>query len=176
MNLLDWKSLILSRTDTVEHLDCGWIRKFVFHLEAENGRRKPSKSLASRRLATIACSFQFQKKCSSKRRANSSLRKFSRSISTGGRSRRLRPITCPIQNGDELTHVFGAFELDIQPETPDNPASVRIALMRYTRAEDGRLLITPECASFEEVEGQINSLQDELDEIWERARRAFQVA
>ena len=72
-------------------------------------------------------------------------------------------------------HVFGAFELDIKPSTPDNPASVRIALLRYVRREDGRLFITPECASFEEVEGQINSLQDELDEIRERARRAFQV-
>ena len=36
-----------------------------------------------------------------------------------------------------------------------------------TPEPDGRLLITPECASFEEVEGQINSLQDELDEIRE---------
>ena len=73
-----------------------------------------------------------------------------------------------------LTHVFGAFELDVQPGTPDNPASVRVALLCYTRGEDGRLSITPECSSFEEVEGQINSLQDELDEIRERARRAFQ--
>ena len=73
-------------------------------------------------------------------------------------------------------HVFGAFELDIQPGTPDTPASVRVALVRYVRGEDGRLFITPECASLEEGEGQINSLQDELDEIRERARRAFQVA
>ena len=73
-------------------------------------------------------------------------------------------------------HVFGAFELDIRPGTPDSLASVRIALLRYTRGEDGRLLITPECASLEEPEGQINSLQDEPDEIRERARRAFQVA
>lgn len=72
-------------------------------------------------------------------------------------------------------HLFGAFELDIQPGTPDNPASVRVALLRYVRGEDGRLLITPECTSFEEVERQLNSLQDELDEIRERARRAFQV-
>ena len=70
-------------------------------------------------------------------------------------------------------HVFGAFELDIQPGTPDNPASVRIALLRYTRGEDGRLFITPACTSYEEIEGQLNSLQDELRE---RARRAFQVA
>jgi hypothetical protein len=69
------------------------------------------------------------------------------------------------QQGSRRMHVSGAFELDIRPGTPDNPASVRIALLRYARGEDGRLLITPECASFEEVEGQINSLQDELDEI-----------
>jgi hypothetical protein len=73
-------------------------------------------------------------------------------------------------------HLFGGFELDIQPGTPNNPAGVRIALLRYTRGEDGRLLITPGCSSFEEVEGQINALRDELDEIRERARRAFQVA
>jgi hypothetical protein len=74
-------------------------------------------------------------------------------------------------------HVFGAFELDIQPGTPDNPASIRVALLRYVRDEDGRLFITPECTSIEEGEGQLNSLQDdELDEIRERARRAFQVA
>jgi hypothetical protein len=73
-------------------------------------------------------------------------------------------------------NLFGAFELDIRPGTPDSPAGVRIALVRYTRGEDGRLLITPECASFEDIEGQINSLQDELDELRERARRAFQVA
>jgi hypothetical protein len=72
-------------------------------------------------------------------------------------------------------HVFGAFELDIRPGTPDQPAAVTIALLRYTRGEDGRLLITPECTSFEEIEGQINSLQNELDELRERARRAFQV-
>ena len=73
-------------------------------------------------------------------------------------------------------HLLGAFELDIRPGTPDNPAGVKIALLRYARGDDGRLLITPECASFEEIEGQINSLQDELDEIRDRARRAFQVA
>ena len=72
-------------------------------------------------------------------------------------------------------HVFGAFELDIRLGTPDGPAGVKIALLRYTRGEDGRLFITPECSSFEEVEGQINSLQDELDEIQERARRVFQI-
>jgi hypothetical protein len=71
-------------------------------------------------------------------------------------------------------HVFGAFELDVQPGTPDRPASVKVALLRYVRGEDGRLYMTPECTSYQEAEGQLNSLQDELDEIRERARRAFQ--
>lgn len=73
-------------------------------------------------------------------------------------------------------HLLGAFELDIQSGTPDASASVWIALLRYTRGEDGRLLITQECTSFEEIEGQINSLQDELDEVRDRASRAFQAA
>lgn len=66
-------------------------------------------------------------------------------------------------------------ELDIRPGTPDNLASVKVALLRYTRAGDGRLFITPECVSFEKIEGQINALQDELDELRDRASRAFQV-
>jgi hypothetical protein len=73
-------------------------------------------------------------------------------------------------------HLPGAFELDIQPGTPDAPATVKIALLRYSRGEDGRLLIAPECTSFDEIEGEINSLQDELDELRDRARRAFEVA
>jgi hypothetical protein len=72
-------------------------------------------------------------------------------------------------------HLFGALKLDIRPGTPDNPAGGTIALLRYTRGENGRLFITPECTSFEEIDGQINSLQDELNETLERAQRAFQV-
>jgi len=73
-------------------------------------------------------------------------------------------------------HLFGAFELDNQHGTPDGSVSVKIALLRCIRGEDGRLFVTLECSSFEEVEGQISSLHNELDEIRERARRAFEVA
>jgi hypothetical protein len=55
-------------------------------------------------------------------------------------------------------HLLGALELDIRLGTPDQPASVKIALLRYTRGEDGRLFMTPERASFEEIEGRTNSL------------------
>jgi predicted transcriptional regulator len=73
-------------------------------------------------------------------------------------------------------HILGAFELDIRPGTPNDPASVRIALQKAVFDPSGRVFVSPECSTFEEIEGQINSLQDELDEIRERARRAFQVA
>ena len=46
--------------------------------------------------------------------------------------------------------LFGALDLEIQPGTPDNPAGIRIALLSYTRGEDRRLFITPECNSVEE--------------------------
>jgi hypothetical protein len=49
--------------------------------------------------------------------------------------------------------MFGTFELKISPGTPNHPAGITIALLRDTRREDGRLFITPECTSYEEVEG-----------------------
>jgi hypothetical protein len=73
-------------------------------------------------------------------------------------------------------HMFGAFELDIRPGTPRQPSIHQGCPSALRSGENRRLFITPECTSFEEVEGQLNSLQDELDEIRERARRAFQVA
>jgi hypothetical protein len=64
----------------------------------------------------------------------------------------------------------------VQPGTPDNPASISFALLRYMRGEGRRLFITLECTSFEDVKGQLNSLQDELNEIRKRVRREFQIA
>ncbi len=72
--------------------------------------------------------------------------------------------------------VFGALELDIKPGTPDNPAGVRIALQKAMFDPSGRVFVTPECTSYDEIEGHINALQHELDEIRGRARRAFQMA
>ena len=37
----------------------------------------------------------------------------------------------------------------------------------------GRVFITPECRSLDELEGYINALQDDLDRLRSRARRAF---
>jgi hypothetical protein len=60
--------------------------------------------------------------------------------------------------GETPMPIFGAFEL------------------RYGRARTGACSSLRSVPPSEEVEGQINSLQHELDEIRERARRAFQVA
>jgi hypothetical protein len=73
-------------------------------------------------------------------------------------------------------YLLKAFELEIRFGTPNTPVSVAIALTRYSQREDGRLFIAPPCSSFEDIEGQINSLQDELDELRARARRAFRMA
>jgi len=55
-------------------------------------------------------------------------------------------------------HVFEAFELDVQPDSPDNSASSGVALLRYTRGGDRRLFIAPECAFLAGTEGQIKGL------------------
>jgi hypothetical protein len=72
-------------------------------------------------------------------------------------------------------HLFGALELEIQPGTPDRAAGVKIALLRYTRARMDACLSRQSARPSKKIEGQINSLQDELDEIRECAQRAFQV-
>ena len=51
-------------------------------------------------------------------------------------------------------NVFGAFELSIGPSTPDDPAGVRIALQKATFDPNGRVFVTAECSSFEELEAQ----------------------
>ena len=71
-------------------------------------------------------------------------------------------------------HTLGTFALYIRPGDPLTPARVRIVIQDHLTHEDGRVFITPECTSLDELEGQINALQDDLDEIRARAKRAFQ--
>ena len=40
------------------------------------------------------------------------------------------------------------------PGDPLSPARVRIMIHGYTREEDGRVFITPECVSLDELEGR----------------------
>ena len=69
-------------------------------------------------------------------------------------------------------HVFGAFELDVSPA----PQTIRhVSGLPFCDMSTAKRRCITAIFSLEELEGQINSLQDELDEIRERARRAFQV-
>jgi len=78
----------------------------------------------------------------------------------------------------ERRHIH-AFLRRLETENPAwssrRPGRRQDCPLRYTPGEDGRLFITPECTSYEEIEGRINALKDEVDEIRERARQAFQV-
>jgi len=71
-------------------------------------------------------------------------------------------------------HTPGTFALSIQPGDPQTAARVKIMVQGHVTDADGRVFITPECLSFNELEGCINALQDNLDQLRQRARRAFQ--
>ena len=71
-------------------------------------------------------------------------------------------------------HTLGTFALYIHPGDPTTPARVRVMIQSPIADENGRLFLTPECTSLDELEGQINALQDNLDELRARAKRAFQ--
>ena len=71
-------------------------------------------------------------------------------------------------------HTPGTFALSIQPGDPLTPARVKVMVQGHVTDAEGRVFITPECFSFDELESYINALQDDLDQLRERARRAFQ--
>jgi hypothetical protein len=67
----------------------------------------------------------------------------------------------------------GVFELHIQPGNELTPARVQVALQHPAFDTNGRVLVTPEATSLEEIESQIKALQDDLDRLSDRARRVF---
>ena len=71
-------------------------------------------------------------------------------------------------------HTFGTFGLYIRPGDPLRPARVKVMVQPREVDDTGCLFITPECTSLEELEGQLNALQDDLDQLRARAKRAFQ--
>ena len=69
---------------------------------------------------------------------------------------------------------LGTFALYIRPGDPLTPARVQVMVQGHLVDEADRVFITPECTSLDELEGQINALQDDLDQLRARAKRAFQ--
>ncbi len=68
---------------------------------------------------------------------------------------------------------IGAFELHIEPETETRPLRVSICLAGAVPDARGVLHLSPDCMRLDDLEGCINTLQDELDLLRVKARRAF---
>jgi hypothetical protein len=68
------------------------------------------------------------------------------------------------------------FELELIPGDQTSPAKVRLVLWQATHGPEGQVFITPDCTSADEIEGHINAMQAELDELRRQAQRAFQEA
>jgi hypothetical protein len=69
--------------------------------------------------------------------------------------------------------IVSRFGLNIRRPAHAGTPTVHIFLQRLVRQANGMLSVTPECSSLAEMEGQIEDLKDELDEVLRQARRAF---
>jgi hypothetical protein len=68
---------------------------------------------------------------------------------------------------------IGTLALQIEPATTARPTHVSIVVSGAPRDEPVVLHLTPDCLTLDELEGQISTLQDELDLMRAEARRAF---
>ena len=68
---------------------------------------------------------------------------------------------------------IGTFALQIEPATTATPTRVALVVSGAPEAEGEVMYLSPECVTLDELEGQINGLQDELDLLRAEARRAF---
>ena len=76
---------------------------------------------------------------------------------------------------DECTRTSG-FELELIPGDHGSRARVRVVLRKATHGPEGQVFITPDCTSVDKVEGYINAMQAELDDLRNQAQRAFREA
>jgi hypothetical protein len=65
------------------------------------------------------------------------------------------------------------FGLNVRRATRSHATSAHIFLQRIVRHENGMLAVTPICSSLAEMEGQIDDLKDELEDVLRQARQAF---
>ncbi len=65
------------------------------------------------------------------------------------------------------------FGLSVRRPAHAPTPSVHIFLQRIVRHANGMLSVTPECSTLPELEGQIESLKEELDDMLRQARNAF---
>ena len=69
-----------------------------------------------------------------------------------------------------LTSRFG---LRVQQSSRGRSPVVHIFLQSVVRHSNGMLSVTPTCATLAEMEGQIDQLKQELDEMLRQTRQAF---
>ena len=68
---------------------------------------------------------------------------------------------------------IGTFALQIEPATTATPARVSIVVSGAPQNEHAVIHLCPDCMTLDDLEGQINGLQDELDLLRAEARRVF---
>jgi hypothetical protein len=64
----------------------------------------------------------------------------------------------------------------VRPSDPPLTPRVAIVLANVGAEDRGHVRLTPDCMTLDELEGQINALQDELDLLRADARRAFELS
>jgi hypothetical protein len=65
------------------------------------------------------------------------------------------------------------FGLSVQRRAHSDTPSAHVFLQSIVRQSNGMLSVTPVCSSLAEIEGQIEQMKQELDEMLRQARRAF---
>jgi hypothetical protein len=68
------------------------------------------------------------------------------------------------------------FGLSVRQGAHASGPSAHIFLQGIVRHSNGMLSVTPVCSSLAEMEGQIEQLKEELEEMLRQARRAFRVS
>lgn len=72
-----------------------------------------------------------------------------------------------------MSNLNSRFGLNVRGGTRTTAPSVHIFLQSIVRHSNGMLSVTPVCSSLAEMEGQVEHLKEELDEVLRQARRAF---
>ena len=73
-------------------------------------------------------------------------------------------------SGPRINSRFG---LRVQQSSRGRAPVVHIFLQSVVRHSNGMLSVTPTCATLAEMEGQIDQLKQELDEMLRQTRQAF---
>jgi hypothetical protein len=63
--------------------------------------------------------------------------------------------------------------LNVHRSSRSDHPTVHIFLQRVVRQANGMLAVTPVCSSLPEIEGEIEDLRNELEEVLQQARVAY---